>query len=336
MTAPRDQEDLFSLEFSSAFSRELRHFGLYCGEALSSPFFFCRYIRLQDLESSLSLPRTIIELSEMNTVSREWKMNGESICLVPTMGALHSGHLALVEQAATLAGRVVVSIFVNPSQFGPSEDFSKYPRTLGDDLVKLAGLKVDAVFTPNASDMYPANFETWVENRGVSLDFCGQYRPNHFTGVQTVVLKLINIVQCDHLVLGKKDFQQVKVLETMIRDLNIPTVVHAADTVREPDGLALSSRNRYLNEENRSLALALPIALNAAFDKFEAGSTSRSEIEQAFAEELSKYPEFEIEYAKVANKLNLRREGDKIIEPSIILAAVRLGGVRLIDNLELG
>ncbi len=334
--APRDQDDLFSLGFPQLFQVNGAPLGLYYGEALSSPSFFCRYIGLQDLESSLSLPHTIIELSEMSTVSREWKKNGDTICLVPTMGALHAGHLALVDHASTLASRVVVSIFVNPSQFGPSEDFSKYPRTLGDDLDKLGEIKVDAVFTPNAFDIYPANFETWIENRGLSLDYCGEHRPQHFTGVQTVVLKLLNIVQSDHLVLGKKDYQQVKVLETMIRDLNIPTLVHAVDTIRESDGLALSSRNRYLDEQYRPLALALPIALNAAFDKFESGSKSRSEIEQAFVDELKKYPEFEIEYVKVANKLDLKRDGDEINEPSIILAAVRLGGVRLIDNLELG
>ena len=303
---------------------------------MSSLLFFCRYIHLPHVEMTLALPRTIISLSEMMSESKAMKMSGDTIALVPTMGALHAGHLALIEHAGTLAKRVVVSIFVNPSQFGPNEDFSKYPRTLRDDLEKLKDLKVDLVFTPNASEMYPVDFQTWVDNSVMALDFCGPFRPLHFRGVATIVLKLFNLVGCDHAVFGKKDYQQVKVVEQMVRDLNMPVMIHPFETLREEDGLALSSRNRFLDESARHISLALPVALNAAFDVFESGVRSRSQIEGAFASEIAKYPEIELEYGKVANQSNLGRDGDLITEASVILAAIRVGGVRLIDNLELG
>lgn len=303
---------------------------------MSSLLFFCRYVYLPYVETALSLPRTIISLSEMMSESKNMKKSGDSVALVPTMGALHTGHLALIKHAGALAKRVVVSIFVNPSQFGPNEDFSKYPRTLRDDLEKLKDLKVDLVFTPNASEMYPPEFQTWVDNSAMSLDFCGPFRPQHFKGVATIVLKLFHLVSPDHAVFGKKDYQQVKVVEQMVRDLNLPVTIHPFETLREEDGLALSSRNRFLDDSARHVSLALPVALNAAFDVFASGVRSRSQIEAAFAAEIAKYPEIEMEYGKVANQSNLGRDGDLITEASVLLAAIRVGGVRLIDNLELG
>jgi len=288
------------------------------------------------VERTLSLPRTIISLNEMTSASRDWKRAGDTIAFVPTMGALHEGHLALIEYASSLASRVVVSIFVNPSQFGPNEDFSKYPRTLRDDLEKVKHLKIDAVFTPNASEIYPPDFQTWVDNSLMSLDFCGPLRPQHFRGVTTIVLKLFHLVACDHAVFGKKDYQQVKLIEQMVRDLNMPITIHPMETVREEDGLALSSRNRFLDGPSRHISLALPVALNVVFDLFQSGVRSRAEIEKAFASEIARYPEIQLEYGNVANQSNLRRDGDEITEASVFLAAVRVGGVRLIDNLELG
>ncbi|MEI8026436.1 MAG: pantoate--beta-alanine ligase [Pseudomonadota bacterium] len=284
----------------------------------------------------MSLPRTIISLNEMLAVSRDWKKAGDTIAFIPTMGALHEGHLALMQYAESLASKIVVSIFVNPSQFGPNEDFSKYPRTLRDDLEKIKHLKIDAVFTPNASEIYPPDFQTWVDNSMMSLDFCGPFRPQHFRGVATIVLKLFHLVDCDHAIFGKKDYQQVKIIEQMVHDLNMPITIHPMETIREEDGLALSSRNRFLDESSRHVSLALPVALNVAFDMFQSGVRSRSEIENAFASEIARYPEIQLEYGKVANQSNLRRDGDEITEASVFLAAVRVGGVRLIDNLELG
>lgn len=284
----------------------------------------------------MALPRTIIDMKEMQSLAASWKQAQETIAFVPTMGALHAGHLELVKYAGQIASKVVVSIFVNPSQFGPNEDFAKYPRALREDLEKLSSLRVDAVFTPNASEMYPPGFQCWLENTGMSLDYCGPLRPGHFRGVQTIVLKLINVTRADHAVFGKKDYQQVRVIERMVRDLQVPTTIHPLETVREDDGLAMSSRNRYLNEADRQLALALPMALNATFDKFELGVRSRQELEKAFLDEIGKFPEFELDYVHVCNQNDLAREGDEVTEPSVILAAVKLGTVRLIDNLELG
>ncbi len=176
-----------------------------------------------------------------------WRLKGETVALVPTMGHLHAGHLSLVAKARTLANRVVVSIFVNPLQFGPTEDFQAYPRTPEDDAVRLTAAGVDLLFLPEVREIYPQTPDsmTYVEVPGLSHDLCGQFRPGHFRGVATVVLKLFNLVQPDCAVFGAKDYQQWLVINRVVRDLNLPVSLHVMETLREPDGLAMSSRNAY-------------------------------------------------------------------------------------------
>lgn len=270
----------------------------------------------------------------MKSLCQGWKDSGESVVFVPTMGALHAGHLSLVERAKTLGQRVVVSIFVNPSQFGPNEDFKEYPRTLERDLASLAPYGVDAVFLPNAADIYPSGFQTYVVNEGIGLGLCGQSRTDHFRGVCTVVLKLFNILRPDIAVFGKKDYQQWMIISKMVEDFHLDIMIEGVETCREEDGLALSSRNQFLSSDQRKLAVMLPVSLNAAYDKWDQGSRSRRELEKAFMTQLSEVPEFALEYVKVCDQSDLSRDSDDVLGPVVMLAAVKLGKVRLIDNIE--
>jgi pantoate--beta-alanine ligase len=206
--------------------------------------------------------RIIRKAEEMQKLAFRWSKAGKRIGLVPTMGALHSGHLSLVEVARSKADRVVMSIYVNPAQFGPKEDFKKYPRPLSADLKKCRAAKVDAVFVPE--HLYAADHSTWVDEEAVSRGRCGRARPGHFRGVATVVLKLFNLVRPEVAVFGQKDAQQVEVIRRMVRDLDVPVKILAAPIVRDRDGLAMSSRNVYLSPEERERALALPLLLRLA------------------------------------------------------------------------
>ena len=282
----------------------------------------------------MKTPKSIIGIAKMRELSEDWRQNGDTLALVATMGALHAGHLSLVTAAKEQATKVVVSIFVNPAQFGPNEDFARYPRTLEADLEMLAPFEVDAVFLPNAGDLYPEGFQTYLDNEHMSQFLCGASRPGHFKGVCTVVLKLFNIVKPNKAIFGMKDYQQFKIVSQMVLDLLIGVEIIGVPIVRNDDGLALSSRNRLLDDRHRQLAGMIPISLNAAYDKWEEGVRSRKILEKTFLESISNSTEFTLDYVKVCNQKNLSSEGDNITEPVVMVVAVFLGGVRLIDNIE--
>jgi pantoate--beta-alanine ligase len=252
--------------------------------------------------------------------------------LVPTMGYLHEGHLSLVARARAECAAVAASIFVNPTQFGPNEDLSRYPRDLPRDLALLEARGVDLVFAPDAAEMYPQGFATEIRVGGVTEVLEGAVRPGHFAGVATVVAKLFNIVQPTRAYFGQKDAQQSVVIKKLVRDLNLPVQVVVAPTVREPDGLALSSRNSYLTAEQRAQAPALYRALTAAKARFDAGEGDAEALRQAMRAELTG---FTVDYVSVADAETLR-ELDRVDGRALASMAVRLGATRLIDNLVLG
>jgi pantoate--beta-alanine ligase len=261
---------------------------------------------------------------------------------VPTMGALHDGHASLVRQAAAMAngGKVAASIFVNPTQFGPSEDFTKYPRTLEADVKILTASGCDAVFVPSAQEMYgnhvghsQAQAETASVDPGPLANVLeGAIRPGHFRGVCTVVLKLLNITQPTHLLLGQKDFQQQAVLRQMVADLNVPVEVVTCPTMREPDGLAMSSRNRYLNPDERSRAIALHEALTGAKQAYDRGERERESLERGMQEKIAARG-LDVQYAVVRHRDTLREFSAAVDSPCVFLVAAKLGSTRLIDNL---
>jgi pantoate--beta-alanine ligase len=253
--------------------------------------------------------------------------------LVPTMGYLHEGHLTLVRQAKQECGTAAVSIFVNPTQFGPKEDFSRYPRDLDRDLQLLKAAGADLVFVPGVAEMYPEDYGTYVDVEGVTEMLEGAVRPGHFRGVATVVCKLLNIVQAERAYFGQKDAQQTVVIRRMARDLNIPTEIVIAPTVREPDGLAMSSRNVYLSPENRAAAVVLSRALEAARQQYAAGERSAEALRQTMRAMLDAEPLAETQYVSAADPLTLK-ELDRVDERGVLLSmAVRFGATRLIDNL---
>lgn len=263
---------------------------------------------------------------------KDFRNKGEKIALVPTMGALHDGHLSLVQEARRHAERVVATIFVNPAQFGPSEDFAKYPRTLPADLEKLASVQADLCFAPTMEAVYPPGFSTRVEVDGPArADLEDRFRPTHFCGVATVVAKLLNQAQADVAVFGEKDYQQLLVIQRLARDLDIATEILGAPTLREADGLAMSSRNVYLSKGERAAAPALYAALNGAARRIRAGEAieatlARASVELGEAGFVLDY--VEARHAKTLARIASRRDG-----PIRLLAAARLGATRLIDNL---
>ena len=258
-----------------------------------------------------------------------------SVGLVPTMGYLHAGHMALVERARRENDVVVVSIFVNPTQFGPNEDYGRYPRDLGRDLAMLREAGVDFVFTPEPSEMYPEGFCSFVSVEGLSEKLEGAFRPGHFRGVATVVAKLFNIVPAQRAYFGQKDAQQVVVIRRMARDLNFPHEIVTVPTVREPDGLALSSRNVYLNPEQRRSALVLSRALFAARELYERGERDAREIRSAMRAMLDAEPGVTTDYVTVSDPESLE-ELERIEGPALVALAARVGDTRLIDNIVLG
>ena len=262
---------------------------------------------------------------------RELSRQGQRIGLVPTMGALHAGHLSLVRAARGLADVVVATIFVNPTQFGPSEDFGKYPRTLEADLRALAESGCDWVFVPQPADIYPAGFSTYIEPPAVARPLEGTCRPGHFRGVATIVLKLFEIVPADVACFGQKDYQQALVIRRMVEDLNLPIEIVTCPTVREPDGLALSSRNRYLSTAEREQALALSRALDEAQRLTAAGQRSVQTIEAAMRNILIAAGIEKIDYATVVDALTLS-ELIEVNGPTVALIACHVGTTRLIDN----
>lgn len=279
--------------------------------------------------------KIVHEPAAMQTEALKLRAAGRRIAFVPTMGALHAGHMSLVDEARRRGDVVVVSIFVNPTQFGPNEDFSKYPRTLDADAALCAAHGADLVFAPPSDGMYAPDFSTFVDESLCSQGACGDFRPGHFRGVATVVTMLFNLVQPHVAVFGAKDAQQCAVIRKMVADLFMPVEIVVAETVRESDGLALSSRNKYLSPENRVKAPALYRALSVAKALVAAGETDASRLRDAFGAELAQEPGFALQYLVFADAHTLKPL-DKI-KPGETLAivAAHLGDTRLIDNLAL-
>lgn len=255
---------------------------------------------------------------------------------VPTMGFLHEGHLSLVRAARQACASVVVSIFVNPTQFGPNEDLDKYPRDLARDLELLAAEKVDLVWNPDREEMYPPSFQTWVNVDQVTQPLEGAMRPGHFRGVATVVAKLFNAVQPDLAFFGQKDAQQAVVIRQMVKDLNFNLQVIVCPIQREPDGLALSSRNVYLNPAERRSAVVLSHALNAARISFEQGERSADNLRHLVISTIESQPLAKIQYVSCADPDTLQELSGPINERCLLSMAVYFGKTRLIDNLVLG
>ncbi len=273
----------------------------------------------------------------MQALARESCRSGKSIALVPTMGFLHEGHLELMRRARKKADLVVVSIFVNPIQFGPNEDLDRYPRDLEGDLSKCQSVGVDVVFTPTPKELYPDNFQTEVTVRDITKALCGASRPNHFQGVTTVVSKLFNLTQPDFAFFGEKDFQQLAVIRRMVLDLNFPLEIIGVPIVREDDGLAMSSRNAYLPAKARAEAPGIYHALCAARELYNQGMNETKKLCQAVSIQLNKSIEsdFDIEYIEIYDSDHLTQIENKIAAKATILIAVQLAGTRLIDNLQL-
>ena len=278
--------------------------------------------------------QSITEIKSLRSQIRAWRQAGLSVALVPTMGNLHRGHFSLVEKAKTLADKVVVSIFVNPMQFGANEDLDNYPRTLDADKQGLAELETDILFIPSVEAIYPNGLgvQSFVDVPGISMGYCGGSRPGHFKGVATVVTKLFNLVQPDYACFGEKDFQQLQVVKTMARDLSIPVEIIGVPTMREVSGLAMSSRNGYLSTEERQTAPVLFNTLKHCAQQLENGNkdfaTLESEAKSAL-EDAGLKPD----YFSIAQRDTLKAA---TLEDTrfVILAAAFLGSVRLIDNIQ--
>lgn len=270
--------------------------------------------------------------AEMTAWSSAQAGQGRRIALVPTMGYFHEGHLRLMRMAARHADRVVVSLFVNPTQFGPGEDLEQYPRDLERDTLLARQEGVDVLFVPRAGDMYPEGFQTVVSVEGLSRHLCGASRPGHFAGVTTVVCKLLNIVRPHCAVFGEKDFQQLAVIRRMVIDLDMGIRILGHPIVREPDGLAMSSRNTYLDDSLRPAALSLHGAIRLARELAARGLVSEPELRRRVRAHIESFPETEIDYVAFVNEQSLET-ADPVDEATILALAVRIGGrVRLIDN----
>ena len=275
---------------------------------------------------------TIRTISWMKETVRQARAENHVIGFVPTMGALHAGHLALVKRARQDCSRVVTSIFLNPKQFGPSEDLAKYPRTLEADADKLAGAGVDVLFHPDAAEMYPPGFATYVHGQGLSEQLEGRTRPGHFQGVTTVVLKLLEIVQPRYAYFGRKDAQQVKLIERMVTDLNLNTEIVVYPIVREADGLALSSRNVYLSSGERSAALVLHRALKKVREEISAGVRDALQLQDAMRQVLASEPLARVDYAEIVDAETFEPV-IRVRRANFALMAAYIGKTRLIDNL---
>jgi pantoate--beta-alanine ligase len=279
------------------------------------------------------MPLEIAEtISDARTAVARARANALTIGLVPTMGALHEGHLSLIRRARAETGFVVVSIFVNPTQFGPHEDLARYPRPFESDVELCRREHIDLVFHPTTATMYPVGFRSAVELRSLSEVLEGASRPGHFRGVATVVLKLFNVVRPDIAYFGQKDAQQFRVIEQMVRDLDVPVTLKRCPTVREADGLALSSRNVYLDPAQRQAATALSRALEEARRQIDAGERSADELMRRIRERLAAAPGARLDYVAVVDYETLQPI-ERLHDRVLVALAVYLGGTRLIDNL---
>jgi pantoate--beta-alanine ligase len=279
--------------------------------------------------------KVVESIKEMQSLSESLRLSGKILSFVPTMGYFHEGHLSLMKEARKTADHVVVSIYVNPTQFGPKEDFSKYPRDFERDAKMAQSVGVDVIFFPSNSEMYPEGYQTFVDVEKVTQNLCGASRPGHFRGVTTVCCKLFNIVKPHSAIFGKKDFQQLAAIKRMVADLNLDLEIVGMPTYREPDGLAMSSRNVYLSKEERVSALSLVESLRLA-QRLYAGGERNADMMIQQAEKLIKSKEFTaIDYVKICDAATL--EDVREIKGEVVMAlAVKVGKTRLIDNSVLG
>jgi pantoate--beta-alanine ligase len=274
-------------------------------------------------------------IPELRAAVARARQAGQAIGFVPTMGCLHEGHLSLIRRAKEDAAFVVVSIFVNPTQFGPNEDFSKYPRTFEDDRAGCEAAGASLIFAPAAADFYPQGASTWVDVEGISAKLCGEFRPGHFRGVATVVAMLFNAAQADLAVFGRKDLQQLAVIRRMVRDLHIPVRIIAHETIREPNGVAMSSRNRYLSAEQLAQATAIPAAMAAAQALALAGVTDATRLRDAAQAVLNAQPALKPQYCEVVDIETMVPVASTSGLRCAIAIACHLGATRLIDNADL-
>lgn len=277
----------------------------------------------------MRLIKTIDEMRELRKATRK---SAQRLGLVPTMGALHEGHLSLVRAACDKSDLVAVSIFVNPTQFGPNEDFAKYPRNLEKDSEMLEREHVDVIFAPSVDDMYPAGAVTWVIVENMSDRLCGKSRPGHFRGVTTIVAKLFNIIEPEVAFFGQKDAAQVAIIRRMVRDLNIPVEIEVAAIVRETDGLALSSRNAYLNPQERKAALILHRSLQCALKLFKQGERNSAKLIAVSKQEFASEPSARLDYLEIVDPDSLEPVLT-VSNRALIAVAAFIGNTRLIDNI---
>lgn len=276
--------------------------------------------------------QTARTITEIRALVAQARAAGKTVGLVPTMGALHVGHASLIDLAATRCDYVVVSIFVNPTQFGPNEDFERYPRPFEKDVEVCKTHGAHAIFAPTPAEMYPRTNLTWVTVEKVTEPLCGRSRPGHFRGVATVCTKLFNIVGPDAAFLGQKDAQQVAVIRRMVADLNMPLEIVVCPTVREPDGLAISSRNQYLSSQERRQAPVIHRALRRCEELVESGEQNASVIVEAMLKVLGETPALQVEYVSLVDAESLEAV-DRVKGRVLVAIAARLGSTRLIDNI---
>jgi pantoate--beta-alanine ligase len=281
--------------------------------------------------SKIEAMQTIDKISEMQRWSETERCQGRRISFVPTMGFLHEGHLSLVRHARSLGDRVVVSVFVNPTQFAPQEDYAAYPRDFERDHKLLDNEGVEILFSPAVQEMYPQGFQTRVEVSQLSTFLCGAHRQGHFQGVATVVSKLFNAVRPHVAIFGEKDYQQLQVIRSLVRDLNFDTEIVGHPIIREADGLAMSSRNAYLSAEERKAALCLFRSLNRAVSMVQTGEVTAQVITGAVKAEIARESLAQLEYVKVCDTMTLI-EVDQVQDRALLALAVRIGRTRLIDN----
>jgi pantoate--beta-alanine ligase len=277
----------------------------------------------------------LASVAEMRAWSRAQRVTGRRIGCVPTMGYLHEGHLRLVDRAHEIADVVALSIFVNPLQFGPQEDLARYPRDLPRDRASAAGRGVDCLFVPGVAEMYRAPARVTVDPGPLATHLCGPHRPGHFAGVLTVVAKLFNVIEPDVAVFGRKDAQQAQLIRRMAADLSFPIEIDVAPTVREADGLALSSRNVYLSPAERRAAAVIPAALEAGHDAFQAGARQAADVLRPVVATLAGAPELKPEYVEAVDPETLAPI-DVVDARTLLALAARAGATRLIDNIILG
>jgi len=276
----------------------------------------------------------IEKVAPMQKTSRQIRSSGKTIAFVPTMGFLHDGHLELLRQGRERADVLILSIFVNPTQFGPAEDYAKYPRDMEGDLKKAESAGTDIVFTPPVSEMYPEGSQTTVKVKNLPEHLCGLSRPGHFEGVATVVTKLFNIIMPHVAIFGQKDFQQLAVIRRMAADLNMDLEILGIPTVREPDGLAMSSRNKYLNPEERKSALCLKKSIDMAIAMIKDGESDAERIKSSIRKLITSHPFTDIDYISLCDPATLD-DINTINKKTLLAIAVRVGKTRLIDNREI-